>query len=112
MKENNNFFSKGNKDVSNKCGIECLGFPGSSTGKESAYNTGDPGSIAGLGKFPGEGIDYPVDTPVSLGFPSGSDSKESACNVGNLGSVSGLERSPGGRHGIQLKYFCLENPHG
>ena len=31
------------------------GFPGSSDGKESACNTGDLGSIPGLGRFPGEG---------------------------------------------------------
>ena len=36
------------------------GFPGSSAGKESVCNAGDPGSIAGLGKCPGEGIDYPL----------------------------------------------------
>jgi len=29
-------------------------FPGGSDGKESAYNVGDPGSIPGLGRFPGE----------------------------------------------------------
>ena len=36
------------------------GFPGSSAGKESACNTGDPSSIPGLGRSPGEGIGYPV----------------------------------------------------
>ena len=36
------------------------GFPGSSTGKESACNAGDLGLIPGLGRFPGEGIDYPL----------------------------------------------------
>ena len=36
------------------------GFPVSSAGKESVCNAGDPGSIAGLGKCPGEGIDYPL----------------------------------------------------
>ena len=35
-----------------------LGFPGSSTCKESACNAGDPGLIPGLGRFPGEGIRY------------------------------------------------------
>ena len=30
------------------------GFPGSSDGKESTCNAGDPGSIPGLGKSPGE----------------------------------------------------------
>ena len=32
-------------------------FPDSSVGKESACNTGDPGSIPGLGRSPGEGKD-------------------------------------------------------
>ena len=31
------------------------GFPGSSDGKESACNSGDPGSIPGSGKSPGGG---------------------------------------------------------
>ena len=37
-----------------------LGFPGSSAGKESTCNVGDRGSIPGLGRFPGEGIGYPL----------------------------------------------------
>ena len=37
-----------------------LGFPDSSVGKESACNTGDPGSIPSLGRSPGEGIGYPL----------------------------------------------------
>ena len=36
-----------------------LDFPGSSAGKESACNTGDPSSIPGSGRSPGEGIGYP-----------------------------------------------------
>ena len=32
----------------------------SSAGEESAYNAGDPGSILGLGRFPGERIGYPL----------------------------------------------------
>ena len=32
-----------------------MDFPGGSDGKESAYNVGDPGSIPGLGRSPGEG---------------------------------------------------------
>ena len=35
-----------------------MGFPGSSAGKESACNAGDPSSIPGLGSSPGEGISY------------------------------------------------------
>ena len=37
-----------------------MGFPGSSAGKESVCNAGDPGSIPELGRSPGEGIGYPV----------------------------------------------------
>ena len=32
-----------------------LDFPGGSDGKASAYNEGDPGSISGSGRSPGEG---------------------------------------------------------
>ena len=33
-----------------------LNFPGGSDGKETACNMGDPGSIPGLGRSPGEGL--------------------------------------------------------
>ena len=36
------------------------GFPDSSVDKESACNAGGPGSIPGLGRSAGEGIDYPL----------------------------------------------------
>ena len=36
------------------------GFPGSSAGKESTCNAGDPGSIPVLGRRAGEGIGYPL----------------------------------------------------
>ena len=39
-------------------GVHC--FPEGSAGKESACNTGDPGSIPGLGGSPGEGRGYPL----------------------------------------------------
>ena len=35
-------------------------FPGGSDGKESACNTGDPSSIPGSGRSPGEGIGFPL----------------------------------------------------
>ena len=41
-----------------------LGFPCGSAGKESACNAGDLGSIPGLGRFPGEGKDYPLQYSV------------------------------------------------
>ena len=36
------------------------GFPGSSTGKESACDAGDPDSIPGSGRSTGKGIGYPL----------------------------------------------------
>ena len=37
-----------------------MGFPHSSVGKESTWNTGDPSSIPGSGRSAGEGIGYPL----------------------------------------------------
>ena len=37
-----------------------MGFPGGSDGKESAFNTGDPGLIPGSGRSSGEGNGNPV----------------------------------------------------
>ena len=41
-----------------------LGFPSGPTGKESACNAGDLGSIPGLGRSPGEGKGYPLQYSV------------------------------------------------
>ena len=35
-------------------------FPGSSAGKESTWSAGDPGSIPGSGRSPGEGMGHPL----------------------------------------------------
>ena len=40
--------------------ILVMGFPGGSDGKVSACNVGDPGSIPGLGRSPGEGNGNPI----------------------------------------------------
>ena len=53
------------------------GFPGSSVGKESAYNAGDPGSIPGLGRSPGEGNGNPLqysclENPMNCTLPGSS----------------------------------------
>ena len=40
--------------------IHMRGFPGGSDGKESACNAGDPGSIPGSGRSPGEVNGYPL----------------------------------------------------
>ena len=59
----------------------------------NAGDTGDMGSIPGLGRSPEGGL----------------DSKESACNAGYLGSIPGLGRFPGEGNGNPLQYSCLEN---
>ena len=40
--------------------VPCIAGAGSSVGKESACVAGDPSSIPGLGRSPGEGIGYPL----------------------------------------------------
>ena len=40
--------------------LDPRGFPCGSVGKESTCNAGDPGSIPGSGRSPGEGIGYPL----------------------------------------------------
>ena len=49
--------------ISLSINIEHLGvkdFPGGSGGKGSAYNAGDPGSVPGSGRSPGEGNGNPL----------------------------------------------------
>ena len=41
-------------------GSKCKLIPGSTDGKKSACNAGDPGSIPGSGRSPGEGNGYPL----------------------------------------------------
>ena len=41
-----------------------MGFPCGSAGEESACNEGDLGSIPGLGRCPGEGKGYPLQSSV------------------------------------------------
>ena len=83
------------------------GFPHILVGKQSACNSGDPSSIPGSGRSPGEGIGYPLQHSwASLG---GTDGKESACNVGDLGSIPEFGRSLGEGEGYLLQYSGLEN---
>ena len=76
----------------------------SSAGKESACNAGDPRSIPGSGRSPGEGLGY------ALQYSWASLLAQMVKNTGNLGSNPGLGRSPGGGCGNPLQYSCLENP--
>ena len=43
-----------------------MGFSDSSVGKESVCKAGDPASIPGSGRSPGEGIGYPLQYWTSL----------------------------------------------
>ena len=70
-----------------------MGFPDSSAGKESACNTGDTGSIPGLGRSTGEGIGYPLQC---------SWASLVAQLVKNLPEVPALGRSPGEGKGYPL----------
>ena len=80
---------------------------GSSAGKESTCNAGDPSSIPGSGRFLAERLGYPLQ--LFLDFTCGSAGKESACNVGDLGSIPRLGRSPGEGKFYPLQYSGLEN---
>ena len=86
--------------------LSCLGFPGSSGGKESTCNAGDPFD-SWVRKIHWRRDRLP--TPVFLGFPCGSTGKESACNMGDVGSVSELGRSPEEGKSYPLQYSGLEN---
>ena len=105
-------------------------YPGGSDGKESACDTGNEGSIPGLGRSPGEGNDNPLQQFLRGKFhgqrrlagyslwghkeldmtewlthtPLGRTQKSL-----NNGSIPGLGRSPGEGNGHPLQYSCLEN---
>ena len=66
-----------------------MGFPGSSTGKESSCNAGGLGSIPGLGSPPREDISSPL--PYSWVFVVTLLVKNPTCSMGDLGS-STLEK--------------------
>ena len=78
----------------------------SSAGKESACNAGDPCSIPGSRRSPGEGIGYLLQYSWASG---GSPGKASICSVGDLGSICGLGRALGEGNGYPLWYSGLEN---
>ena len=100
-----------------------VGFPHSSTGKESACNAGDSGLIPGSGRSAVEGIGYPlqyswaslvaqlVKNPpavweiwVRFLIPGLGSSPGSS-----PGSIPGLGRSAGEGKGYPLQYSGLEN---
>ena len=56
------FYKRMNEEPKNQCKYN-KSFPDSSVGKEPACNVGDPGSIPGLGRSPGEGKGHPLQYP-------------------------------------------------
>ena len=84
-----------------------MGFPDSSVGKESAYNSGDPGSIPGSRRSTGEGIGYPLH--YSWASLVAQLVKNPSAMWETLGSILGLGRSPGEGNGYPLQYSGLEN---
>ena len=87
-----------------------MGFSGSSAGKESACNAGDPSSIPGLERSAGEGIGLP--TPVFLGFLGGSNRNKSAFSAGDLGLIPGLGRFPWRRERLPTPILWPGEFHG
>ena len=87
--------------------MDGVDFPCSSAGKESTCNAGDSSSIPRSGRFPGEGIGYPLQYPwASLVVQL---VKNLPAMWGDLGSIPGLERSPAGGNNCPLQYSGLEN---
>ena len=87
--------------------VHLWGFPHGSVGKESSRNAGDPCSIPGLGRSPGEGIGYPLQY---------SWASLMAQLVKNLPAMwetwvwsLSWEDSPGEGKGYPLQYPGLEN---
>ena len=81
--------------------------PGSSVGKESTCNTGDPSSIPGSGRSAGEEIGYP------LQYSWGSLTAQLVKNPPAMWETPirslGWGRSPGEGKGYPLQYSGLEN---
>ena len=80
------------------------GFPGSSAGEEAACNAGDSRSISGSGRYPREGIDYP------LQYSRASLVAQSVKNPPAT-QETWVGKIPWRRHGNTLQDSCLENPH-
>ena len=83
------------------------GFPGSSADKESASNAGDPGSIPGLGRSPGEGNSYLLQyswTSLVAQIVKNLPAMQETWN-----QSLGWEDPPGDGKSYTLQYSCLEN---
>ena len=84
-----------------------MGFPHSSAGKESTCNAGDPGSIPGLGRSPGDGIGYPLQyswAPLVAQLVKNPPAMRETWVL-----IPGLGRSLGEGKGYPLQYSGLED---
>ena len=84
-----------------------MGFPRSSTGKESTKCRKTQFNIW-VRKIPWRRDRLP--TPIFWGFPEGLDGKEFTCIARYLGLIPGLGRSPGGGYGNLIQYFPWRTP--
>ena len=98
-----------------------MGFPGSSAGKESACNAGDPGLITGSRRSAGEGKRYPLqyfrkksDTTEQLSpftFKMNGRGKTEVLGASQGTSLGGLGTRPiTDEAGSMCVYFCLIAP--
>ena len=86
-----------------------MGFPGSSAGKESSSNAGDPSLILRLGRSLGEGIGYPLQYSWASLVAQIVKNLPQMVKNRDLGSIPGLRRSLGEGTSYQLQYSGLEN---
>ena len=85
-----------------------LGLPESSVCKESACNAGDPSSIPGSGRSPGEGIGY----PLQYSWASLVAQLVKNPPVRDLGSIPGLGKSPREEKRLATPVFWPGEFHG
>ena len=85
-----------------------MGFPGSSAGKESTSNAGDPSSIPGLGRSAGERIGYPLQ--YSWASLVALLVKNPPAMQGDPGSIPGLGKSPGEGKATHSSILALRKP--
>ena len=83
-----------------------MDFPDSSIGKESTCNAGDPGSIPGSGRSPGELIGYPLQYSWASLVVQPVKKIHPQCRRPGFDPWVG---SPGEGNGYPLQYSGLEN---
>ena len=84
------------------------GFPGSSAGKESTCDAGDPSLIPGSGRSTREGMGYPLQ--YSWASPVAQLVKNPPAMQETWVQFLGWEDSSGKRKGYPLQCACLGNP--